>query len=93
MVKPLDISVKLLIGSTKAKERRIIHEELTYGKVNENAKRFVLSCFDEMSKEGAEGFVLGCTEFSLLIAATDVNRPLFDTIDTHAKAAVAFVLN
>jgi aspartate racemase len=37
--------------------------------------------------------VLGCTEIPLLINQTDIDIPLIDTLDIHAKAAVDFAVS
>ncbi len=71
---------------------RIIQEELTYGKVIEKSKTYVLHHVDEMVEKGAQGVVLGCTEFPLMIADEDLNIPSFNTTKIHAQAAVDFIL-
>jgi aspartate racemase len=41
---------------------------------------------------GAEGIILGCTEIGLLIHQKDVQVPVFDTTEIHAKATARFAL-
>jgi aspartate racemase len=36
--------------------------------------------------------ILGCTEITLLVGASDLCLPSFDTIAIHAEAAVDFAL-
>ncbi|MFZ1806310.1 MAG: amino acid racemase [Cyclobacteriaceae bacterium] len=72
---------------------RIIREELTYGKHIESSKEFVLGVIKSMTDLGAEGVILGCTEFPLLISQGDLPIPIFDTIEVHAKAATEYILN
>jgi aspartate racemase len=43
-------------------------------------------------KDGAIGFILGCTEIPILIKPEDIDATLFDTIQIHCKAAVNFAL-
>lgn len=72
---------------------RIIIEELTYGKVNETSKRYVLDVLNNLIDKGAEGVILGCTEFPLMIMKEDLNVPIFNTTEIHAKSGVDFILN
>lgn len=43
-------------------------------------------------ENGAEGIIPGCTETPLLIKQEDVNVPIFDTAEIHARAAVECAL-
>ncbi|MBN1196566.1 MAG: aspartate/glutamate racemase family protein, partial [Candidatus Aminicenantes bacterium] len=47
---------------------------------------------DDLVKRGAEGIVLGCTEIPLLIKPEHTAHVLFNTLEIHAKAAVAVAL-
>ena len=46
-----------------------------------------------LQMNGAQGIVLGCTEIPLLIKQNDVQLPVFNTLEIHAKAAVDFALS
>ncbi len=72
---------------------RIIQEELTYGKIISSSKRYVISVIQSFVDRGAEGVILGCTEFPLMITPSDLSIPIFNTTEIHAKAAVNFILN
>ncbi|MEO9513500.1 MAG: amino acid racemase [Flavobacteriaceae bacterium] len=71
---------------------RIIHEELTYGKVVEGSKEYVMDIIKRAIDQGAEGVILGCTEFPLMIFQEDLDVPVFNTTEIHAKAGVNFIL-
>jgi aspartate racemase len=71
---------------------RIIQKELTFGQVNDDSKRFVLDSIQSMIKKGAEGVVLGCTEFPLMIGESDLPVPIFNTTKIHSKAASDYIL-
>ena len=71
---------------------RIIHEELDLGIFKPESKKYVLSQIEELRKRGAEGIVLGCTEFPLIIKQSDVAMPVFDTTVLHSQMAVDFIL-
>lgn len=76
----------------KEQIHKIIFEELTQGKLYESSKKRLLHIMDSLVQKGAEGVILGCTEFNLLIHQKDTKYPLFDTTTLHAKAAVDFAL-
>ena len=71
---------------------RIIQKELTFGKIVPSSKQFVMNSIQSMVDRGAEGIILGCTEFPLMINSEDLEIPVFDTTTIHAKAAAKFVL-
>ena len=71
---------------------RIIQEELTFGKVISESKKYVISVIQSFIDKGAEGVILGCTEFPLMINESDLRIPIFNTTEIHAKAGVKFIL-
>ena len=71
---------------------RIIQKELTFGKIVPDSKRYVMNSIASMQSRGAEGIVLGCTEFPLMLSAGDLEIPVFDTTRIHAEYATEFVL-
>ena len=79
--------------STINELHRIIHEELTYNRINKQSKDYVLSLINDLINKGAEGIVLGCTEFPLMIFQEDLNVPIFNTTEIHAMSAVDYILN
>lgn len=71
---------------------RIIQQELTYGTIKEPSKKYVISTIQTMSDMGAEGVILGCTEFPLMIFTEDLTFPIFNTVEIHSAAAVNYIL-
>lgn len=71
---------------------RIIIEELTYGKINPESKKYVLGVIELFEKQGITGVILGCTEFPLMIHEKDLQIPIFNTTKIHAKAGVNYIL-
>jgi len=71
---------------------RIIQKELTYGNVISQSKDYVIDVIQSLVKIGAEGVVLGCTEFPLMIHEKDLQIPIFNTTLIHAQAGVDFIL-
>ena len=72
---------------------RIIQQELSYGKVLATSKRYVLNVVEELVQLGAQGVVLGCTEFPLMIDETDLNIAIFNTTQIHALAGAHYILD
>jgi aspartate racemase len=56
------------------------------------SKKFVLAQIEELRRRGAQGIVLGCTEFPLIVKQSDVSIPVFDTTRLHSQMAVDFIL-
>ena len=71
---------------------RIIIDELTYGEIVPSSKDYVMEVIENARKQGAEGVILGCTEFPLMIFQEDVDIPVFNTTEIHAKAGVDYIL-
>jgi len=78
-------------------DRSFIHytifEELGRNLILEKTKERYLQIIDKLIADGAKGIILGCTELPLLIKASDVSVPIFDTTKIHADAAVEFSLS
>ena len=72
---------------------RIIQHELTYNQITPTSKKYVINAIDAMVQQGAQGVILGCTEFPLMIGTNDLSIPIFDTTTIHAAAAAMFTLN
>jgi aspartate racemase len=71
---------------------RIIHQELGLGIFKPETKQYVLNQIEILRKEGAQGIILGCTEFPLIVKPQDVSIPIFDTPLLHAQMAVDFIM-
>ena len=73
--------------------QRIIFEELVRGVFNPASKAAMLEIIETGGREhGADGVILGCTEFGLLLKADDLDLPVFDTAEIHARAGMDFSL-
>lgn len=71
---------------------RVIYEELCCGMLSSESREVFVEIIGRLTDRGARGVILGCTEIPLLVTPTDVDVPLFDTGDLHARAAVDFAL-
>ena len=72
---------------------RVIFDELCRGVFLPESRAAYLQVIATLSRSGAEGVILGCTEIPLLV--TQEHRPdfpMFNTTALHAEAAVALAL-
>lgn len=88
-------NIEVLIPDEEVKNfvHATIFEELGRGLILSSTKERYLRIINKLIKQGAEGIILGCTEIPLLIAAKDVQVPIFDTTKIHSRAAVDFILS
>jgi aspartate racemase len=87
--------IETIVPSSPDSQRelhRIIQQELQLGVFKPASKNYVLQQIEELRKRGAEGIVLACTEFPLIIGPEDVRIPVFDTTLLHSQMAVDFIL-
>ncbi len=71
---------------------RVIYEELCLGIVREPSRGEFRRIAEALVEGGAEGIILGCTEICMLLRSSDVEIPLFDTTDIHARGAALLAL-
>ena len=62
------------------------------GILKPETKRYVLVQIEQLRSRGAQGIVLGCTEFPLIVKQNDLTFPVSDTTNLHSKPAVDFIL-
>jgi aspartate racemase len=78
--------------AVRAELHRMIQTELGMGILKATSKQYVLDQIEDLRQHGAQGIILGCTEFTLIISQADVRVPVFDTTRLHAQMAVEFIL-
>ena len=71
----------------------IICEELTFNIIKKSSKQKYIRVIQKLISNGSEGIILGCTELPLLIKSRDIDIPVFDTTNIHAKKAVEYSLS
>ena len=71
---------------------QIIYDELCLGNILPSSKTEFLRIIADLSQQGAQGVILGCTEIGLLIRQEDTPLPVFDATIFHGKAAVSLAL-
>ena len=88
--------LKVLIPNETERDEinAVIFDELCAEKITKRAKEKFVEIINRLiTKEGAEGVIMGCTEIPLLIHQDDVSVPVFDTMKIHSEAAVQYALS
>lgn len=86
--------IRVIIPDEKDREivHRVIYDELILGKIKQASKDVFIGIMNGLVDRGAQGIILGCTEIPMLVGDGDVDVPVFDTMNIHAEAAVAYAL-
>ena len=71
----------------------VIYNELCLGIINENSRERYLKIIAQLTANGAEAVILGCTEIALLVQQNHTATPLYDTTAIHAEQAVLEALS
>jgi len=69
-----------------------IFNELFDGVIKEKSRNKMIEIMESLTKQGAQGIILGCTEIPLLVKQEHTDIPLFDSTFIHSCAAVDFAL-
>ncbi|KAH7174848.1 Asp/Glu racemase [Fusarium flagelliforme] len=77
---------------TRVRMNDIIFKELSVDNVTVESKQFYMDAVKELFERGAEGVILGCTELQMILKPGDVEGPLFDTVELHAKGVARWQL-
>jgi aspartate racemase len=83
-----DLDVFIPGGTDRKIVHNIIYNELCLGKISENSRAEYLRIINQLTKQGAEAVILGCTEIALLVQQEHTSVQLFDTTRIHAEKAV-----
>jgi aspartate racemase len=92
LVKEYGLTVLVPPQAEQKSVHEIIYDELCGGIIKQSSRDTYREIIREMCERGAKAVILGCTEISLLLKASDVEVPLVDTTALHAEAAVTFAL-
>jgi aspartate racemase len=71
---------------------QIIYTELCVGQMRPESAQALQSIMESLTRRGAEGMILGCTELELLVTPSATSTILFPTTQIHAEAAVDYAL-
>ncbi|WP_287245948.1 aspartate/glutamate racemase family protein [Pseudoalteromonas sp.] len=88
-------AIEVLIPDTQGREtvHRVIYDELCKGIISPESKTEYLTIIDDLTQQGAEAIILGCTEIALLVQQSDTSIPLLDSTALHCAMALENSLN
>lgn len=86
--------LKVIVPNAVSRKRldAIIYDELCQGKILPESKEALIRMISDLSDEGAEAVLLGCTELGMLIDQNNTDIPLYDTTLLHATEAANWSL-
>jgi aspartate racemase len=87
------IAVLVPDADDRAIVNRVIYQELTAGQIRGESRDEYVRIIRILTRQGAQGVILGCTEIPLLVSESDVEILLFDTTRIHAEAALRYALS
>ena len=85
--KLMDYGLEPIIPSNESRKilHTIIYDELCFNVTTEESRQKFIDISNEVSKEGADSIILGCTEVGMLLNNENVNLPVYDTVQVHCK--------
>lgn len=86
------IEVLLPTAEQMAEVDRVIFAELCRGEFTDKSRTFYLDCLSQLSEQGAEATILGCTEIGLLLADEQTSIPMFDSAELHVQMGLEWML-
>ncbi|MCK8123656.1 aspartate/glutamate racemase family protein [Pseudoalteromonas sp. 2CM39R] len=88
-------AIDVLIPDAQGREtvHRVIYDELCKGIISPESKAEYLTIIDDLTQQGAEAIILGCTEIALLVQQADTSVPLLDSTALHCAMALENSLN
>ena len=66
----------------------IIFNQLVYGVIEDDSKRYFLEIVDEFRLKGCDAVILGCTEIPLIVLPDESSLPVLDSTRILARAAL-----
>jgi aspartate racemase len=84
-----------LIPDKPAREKidAIIFDELVYGEIKQDSKKYFLEQIREARDNGCNSVVLGCTEIPLIVLPDESPLPVLDSTRLLARAALRHALS
>jgi len=68
----------------------IIFNELVYGIINKESKKYLSDIIADLKFQGCDSIVLGCTEIPLIVLPEDSSLPILDSTRILARAALRY---
>ncbi len=70
----------------------IIFNELVYGIIKKESKKYLLDVIDELKSVDCDAVVLGCTEIPLIVTPNESMLPTLDSTRILARAALKYAI-
>jgi aspartate racemase len=70
----------------------LIYNRVAQGIIEDQDFEGARAAADKLVSRGAQGIISGCTEVPLVLTQDDLDVPLFDSMQLHVDAALAFAL-
>lgn len=89
------MKMKHMIPAISVRERidRIIFDELVYGEIRDESKKYLLTQIRILGDKGCDSVVLGCTELPLIVLPVESPLPVLDSTRILARAALKHALS
>ncbi|KAF5022691.1 hypothetical protein F66182_5239 [Fusarium sp. NRRL 66182] len=88
-------NIQVLVPSsqeTRSRMNNIIFQELSTSAATPESKQLYLDAVEALFDQGAEGVILACTKLQFILKPEDVEKPLFDTVELHARGVARWQL-
>jgi len=92
LIKKYGLKVIVPNAEDRKMVHNIIYQELCLGQIIQNSKIEYLRIIKQLSTQGAQAVILGCTEIGMLVDQTDTGVQLLDTTAIHAAKAVEYAI-
>ncbi len=88
----LKINYSIPDEDQRIKINDIIFNELVYGIIKKESKKYLMVIIDELKSGGCDSVVLGCTEIPLIVMPDDSSLPVLDSTRILARAALRYAV-
>lgn len=92
VLKERDLSYCIPPEDQRIRINEIIFDELVYGVIKLESKKYFYSVIDELKSRGCDSVILGCTEIPLIVLPGESPLPVLDSTRILARAALRYSL-
>jgi aspartate racemase len=86
------ISYEIPLTEQRQKINQIIFNELVYGTITNESKRYFLYVIEDFMSKGCDSVILGCTEIPLIVLPDESPLPVLDSTRILARAALKYAI-
>jgi aspartate racemase len=87
-LKSINIRYEIPAEEQRIQINNIIFDELVYGVIKPESKKYFLDIIDKMKSKGCDSVILGCTEIPLIVLPDESPLPVLDSTRILARAAL-----